>query len=85
MRSATSVAANYRADCTARSLKEFYAKLCIVVEEADETLFWLELLHESGMVSHAAVRDIQAEAKEILTIVSKARSTSKRSKYYIKS
>ncbi len=46
IRSSTSIASNYRAACRARSAKEFYAKLCIVVEEADESVFWLELLSE---------------------------------------
>lgn len=47
VRSATSVAANYRAVCRARSDKEFISKLEIVIEEADETLFWLEIIEES--------------------------------------
>ncbi len=50
IRSATSTAANYRAACIARSKKEFYAKMSIVVEEADETLFWLEVLNEANYV-----------------------------------
>ena len=49
IRSSTSVAANFRAVCVARSVKERYSKLCIVVEEADEALFWLELLAESHL------------------------------------
>lgn len=44
IRSSSSVASNYRAACRARSGKEFYAKLCIVVEEADESVFWLEMI-----------------------------------------
>lgn len=50
IRSATSVAANYRAVCRARSDKEFIAKMGIVIEEADETLFWLEMIDESGVM-----------------------------------
>jgi four helix bundle protein len=49
LRSGTSVAANYHAVCRARSKAEFTAKLGVVVEEADETVFWLELLVESGL------------------------------------
>jgi four helix bundle protein len=49
IRSATSTAANYRAVCRARSDAEFFAKLSIVVEEADETLFWLELINDLGI------------------------------------
>src|SRR5574341_255353 len=50
LRSGTSVAANYRAVCRARSKAEFIAKIGIVVEEADETVFWLELLIDTGIV-----------------------------------
>ena len=50
LRSGTSVAANYRAVCRARSKAEFISKLGTVVEEADETVFWLELLTETGIV-----------------------------------
>lgn len=50
IRSATSVAANYRAVCRARSDKEFIAKMGVVIEEADETLFWLEMIDESGIM-----------------------------------
>ncbi len=49
LRSATSVASNYRAACRSRSKQEFYSKICIVVEESDETLFWLELISDSGI------------------------------------
>lgn len=62
IKSATSTAANYRAACRARSKNEFYAKLCIVVEEADETLFWLEILAESDInVDTSTVRQFQKE------------------------
>ncbi len=50
VRSSTSVAANYRAVCRARSDKEFIAKMGIVIEEADETLFWLEMIEESEIM-----------------------------------
>jgi four helix bundle protein len=62
LKSGTSVAANYRAACRARSKKEWYAKLCIVVEECDETVFWLELLMESDIaVDEAVVRTLGKE------------------------
>lgn len=70
LRSATSVAANYRAATRARSRAEFYAKLCIVVEEADETLFWLELLEESNIASNP---NLAKEVEEVLKITSRAR------------
>ena len=50
IRSSTSTVANYRAACRARSKAEFFAKMSTVVEEADEAVFWLELLEESNLV-----------------------------------
>jgi len=55
LRSGTSVAANYRAVCRSRSKAEFVAKIGIVVEEADETVFWLELLSDVGVVAAARI------------------------------
>lgn len=55
--------------------KDFYAKLCIVVEETDETLFWLEILHDSEInTDQAAVTALGKEWQEILMIVAKARA-----------
>ncbi len=73
LRSSTSIGANFRAACRARSSKEFYAKLCIVVEEADETIYWLELLSESEIIPKAKLADITNEATEITKIVSTTR------------
>lgn len=75
VRSSTSVAANYRAACRARSHAEFLAKLCIVVEEADETLFWLEMLVESGSIPERRLDALRKEAEELLAIFSSARRT----------
>ena len=61
LRSGTSVAANYRAVCRSRSKAEFVARLGIVVEEIDETVFWLELLVESGIISPARLGDLRAK------------------------
>jgi four helix bundle protein len=69
LRSGTSVAANYRAACRAKSKKDFVAKLGIVEEEFDETLFWMELLVESGAISQARLTELMGEAGEILRIV----------------
>ena len=69
IRSSTSVAANYRAVCRARSDRERYAKLCIVVEEADETQFWLEILVESDLIKIAEVLNIQQEVQEIVKVM----------------
>lgn len=65
IRSATSVYANYRAACRARSRAEMAAKLGVVEEEADETIGWLELLVEVGHVPPQAVRPLLQEANEI--------------------
>ncbi|MBT2562845.1 four helix bundle protein [Pedobacter sp. ISL-68] len=75
IRSASSVGANYRAACRSRSKAEFYAKLSIVVEEADETAFWIEILTESGITDLAKAQPLLKEANEILAIVAKARKT----------
>ncbi len=68
-RSVTSVAANYRAVKRARSNKERYAKICIVLEEADETLFWLEIIQELNILPRSAIIDLLVEAEEILKIM----------------
>ena len=69
IRSSTSVSANYRAVCRARSDRERYAKLCIVVEEADETQFWLEILVESDLIKIEEVLDIRQEVEEIVKVM----------------
>src|ERR1035438_7439907 len=68
LRSGTSIGANYRAACRARSRAEFIAKLGIVLEEADETVFWLEVMRESGIFTETKLRDIVQEARELLSI-----------------
>jgi four helix bundle protein len=78
LRSATSVASNYRAACRARSSAEFFSKLSIVTEEADETLFWLELLEESEITTKAKIVTIHQETTEILSVVAKARKNTPR-------
>lgn len=77
LRSATSVGANYRAACRARSRVEFTAKLGVVEEEADETLYWLELLEESGLVKGQLLRDLMNEAGELVAIFAASRMTVK--------
>lgn len=75
IRSATSVAANYRATNRARSNKEKFAKLCIVVEEADETLFWLELIEELEILDSKILEELKNECEEILKVMSKYKHT----------
>lgn len=78
LRCGTSVGANYRAACRARSPAEFRAKLGIVEEECDESIYWLELLVETGLVSEDRLTDLVSEANEILAITVKSITTSKR-------
>ena len=77
LRSATSVASNYRAARRGRSRKEFFAKICIVVEESDETLFWLEMLKESKIVTNLELDGLIGEAKELLYIFSASRKSTR--------
>ncbi len=72
LRSSTSIGANYRAAHRAKSNADFIYKLKIVEEETDETLFWLEVLQESGMISASAAEDLVKETSEVLAIVVKS-------------
>jgi len=78
LRSGTSVAANYRAVCRARSKAEFIAKVGTVVEEADETVFWLELLIETGVVSESRMNELLKEANELLAIFAASQRTARK-------
>lgn len=68
-RSGTSVAANYRAACRARSRAEFIAKIGIAEEEADETLFWLEIIEEAALLTAPQLGDLKREADELTAIL----------------
>ena len=78
LRSATSVAANYRAACRARSTAEFAAKLGTVLEEADESVLWMELITDGGLLKASRVRALLAEANELTAIMFTARRTTQR-------
>lgn len=80
LRCGTSVAANYRAACRARSKAEFIARLGIVAEEADESVLWLELLEETNVLSHERLVEIAKEAKELAAIFSASQKTAKGSR-----
>jgi four helix bundle protein len=80
LRCGTSVAANYRAVCRARSRAEFIARMGIVAEEADESVLWLELLEETGILRHEQLEDILKEAKELVAIFSTSLKTAKGNK-----
>lgn len=75
MRSGTSVAANYRAACKARSKAEFISKLGTVEEEADESAFWLELIIEGELVAKSLIRPLLEEAGELVAITASSRKT----------
>lgn len=68
LRSATSVAANYRAACRAKSRADFIAKMGTVEEEADETAFWLELISESALLPAEKLAELLKEAGELTAI-----------------
>jgi four helix bundle protein len=76
VRSATSVGANYRAACRSRSRAEFASKLGVVAEEADESVYWLELISEGKLLPDAKVKDLLEEANELTAIFTSARRTS---------
>jgi len=74
IKSASSTGANYRAACKARSENEFYAKMSIVLEEADETLYWLEIIEELDLVNdQVELQRLQNECIEIIKVVTTAR------------
>ena len=75
IRSATSVAANYRAACRARSRAEFIAKTGVVEEEADESCFWLELIIDSGLLTDERIRPLLSEAGELVAIMAASRKS----------
>jgi len=78
LRSATSVAANYRAACRARSSAKFAAKLGTVLEEADESALWMELITDGGLLKQSSVEALLKEANELAAIMFSARRTTQR-------
>ena len=70
LRSGTAVAANFRAATRARSKAEYFSKICIVVEECDETVFWFEILSEAGLIPAEKIIQLQKESMELLKIFS---------------
>ena len=75
IRSATSVGANYRATCRARSRAEFISKIGIVEEEADETAFWLELIVGGGLRRQKQITALLGEANELVAIMAASRKS----------
>jgi len=78
MRSGTSVGANYRAACRARSTADMIAKLKIVEEETDETLYWLELMVEAQLMPAERLKSLMAETNEILAMTVASTKTLRR-------
>jgi len=78
LRAGTSVAANYRAACRARSRREFIARLGIVEEEADEAMFWIGLLQETGHADRVHAAAIRQEAGELVAIIVASIRTARR-------
>ena len=75
IRCSTSVAANYRAACLSQSKPSFTAKLSIVLEEADETAFWLEFIVDENLLKENMVNPLLQEAKELTAIFASSRKT----------
>ena len=69
VRSATSVGANYRAACRAKSNADFLYKLKIVEEETDETIYWLEVMQETNMMAEEKLATLKKETNEVLSII----------------
>jgi four helix bundle protein len=80
LRCGTSVAANYRAVCRARSRDEFVSKMGVVIEEADESVFWMEFLVDTGMVPKPRLESLLAEGNELVAIFVASRKTAKQNK-----
>ena len=80
IRSGTSVAANYRAACRARSQNEFIAKVGIVIEESDESVFWLEMIIETKLLKESLVQSILKEANELTAIMVASSNSAQRNK-----
>ena len=79
LRSGTSIAANYRAVCRAKSSADFISKMGTVVEETDETLLWLKLFEEAGILPAAALKLLKQESDELLRIFSRSLSSARHS------
>ncbi|PWK80507.1 four helix bundle protein [Mucilaginibacter oryzae] len=77
LRSSTSVGANYRSACRGKSTADFINKIVIVEEEADESIYWLELIEESGLVNSSTLPGLKKEANELTAIFTAIGKTAK--------
>ncbi len=80
LRCGTSIGANYRSACHARSRADFISKIGVVTEEADESVFWIELLSDLGIMKKDRLDDLLREAKELTAIFAASRQTAKQRK-----
>jgi four helix bundle protein len=80
IRAGTSVAANYRTACRARSNADFISKITVVEEECDECLFWTELIEESGLLKNKILHEAMKEADELTAIFTTSGKTSRQNK-----
>ena len=80
LRAGTSVGANYRSACRAESPADFVSKMGIVEEEADESIYWMELLIEAGIIKAAELEFLMREANELLAIAVSSIKTARRNK-----
>jgi len=78
LRSGTSVGANYRSACRARSSADFISKMTIVEEEADESIYWMELLIQGGLIDKQLLSNNISEAKELLAITVSSINTARK-------
>ncbi len=80
IRSSTSVGANYRAACRAKSTADFINKLKIVEEELDETLYWIELIEDSGLIESKLLQNLKSDGNELLSIIVSSIITARKNK-----
>ena len=77
LRAGTSIGANYRSACRGRSKPDFISKVGIAIEEADESLYWMEMLMEAGLVAENRVSDLMKEANELVAILTSSVKTAR--------
>jgi four helix bundle protein len=77
IRASASVGANYRTVCRAKSKRDFIAKLGTVIEEADESMFWLEFVEATGLLVNPVVEKLQSEANELVAIFTASQKTAR--------
>jgi len=78
VRSSTSIGANYRSACRARSRADFVSKVAIAEEECDETQYWLDLLHACGLIGYGEFRRLNDEADQLTAILVASGKTARR-------